>query len=112
MIIVATYENSYLAIPLYTHRGTGLANKSRAAKLEYASVCDTRHAEFENLTENQLLDAKMNKGTTKLNLKTVAYLVAPVTRKYELLVEEQGCLTKQSTDYLVQLLRETMFRGK
>lgn len=111
MIVVATYENSYLAIPLYTHRGTGLDNKSRAAKLEYVSVCDTRHTEFENLTENQLLDAKMNRGTTKLNVKTVAYLVAPVTRKYELLVEEQGCLTKQSTDYLVQLARETMFRG-
>ena len=51
-------------------------------------------------------------GDHKLNVKTVTYPVGFVTGEYRLLVEKQRCLTKESNNYLVQLLRDTSFHDR
>ena len=110
MIIVAVYEGHYLTIPLYTHNDRGLDSKSHGARLEYVSVHDGRHGEnFENLSQHRKLDARMNRGTTLLKRNSVAHLTAPLTRKYGMLVEEQGHLDKRSVDYLVRIWRKCVF---
>ena len=107
MIVVAIYQAHYLTVPLYTHNGTGLSNKSDVAKLEYVSVRDTRHVgEFESLSRHRRLEARMISGTTILHRKSVAHLTAPVMRKYGMLIEEQGQLDKYSVDDFVSLWRE------
>ena len=63
MIIVRVLANHYLTIPLYTHNGTGLSNKTDSDKLEYTSVRDLRHrGEFEALSKNKTLKAEMDPG--------------------------------------------------
>ena len=110
MIVIAVYHGHYLTIPLYTHNGTGLSKKSEAAKLEYVSVQDVRHAGyFENLSRQGRLRAHMDRGTTLLSRDSVAHLTAPVTRKYGMLVEELGQLDDESVDHLVKIWRKTVF---
>ncbi|KAL9127127.1 MAG: hypothetical protein Q9217_003935 [Psora testacea] len=107
MIVVATFENHYLTVPLYTHNGKGLENKSEKARSEYVSIRDDRHGgSFHNLSHHCELEVEMNRGTTVLHRKTIAHLTAPVTRKYDLLVEQQGNLEQGSKRLLIKLWRE------
>ncbi|KAL9098791.1 MAG: hypothetical protein Q9163_005610 [Psora crenata] len=107
MIVVALFENHYLTIPLYTHNGKGLKHKSPNAKLEYVSVRDARHrGDFTTLSHHRELEAGMDRGAIVLDRNTVAHLTAPVTRKYDLLVEHQGHLDSNSRRMLIKLWRE------
>ena len=110
MIVVAVHHGNYLTVPIYTHNGTGLSNKSDAARLEYVSIRDLRHTgEFESLSKHRRLDARMKAGTTLLNRKSVAHLTAPISRKYGMLVEEQGQLDEYSVDDFTRLWRKCTF---
>lgn len=51
MIVIALFYDHYLAIPLYTHRGNGLAHKDN--KWEYASIKD--HRESRCIQEAEML---------------------------------------------------------
>ena len=111
MIVVSIYNTHYMAIPLYTHNGKGLANKSDDAKREYSSVHDgrVRRVGFENLSvDNPVLEAEMYDGTTILSKMTVAHLTAPLQRKFGLYVEEQGILHPNSAERMVQLWRSKL----
>ena len=109
MIVVAVYENHYLTIPLYTHNGRGLDNKCEQAKKEYVSVRDDRHRDnFDSLSRHRKLTAEMKRGSTLLSRKTVAHLTAPVTRRYGLLVEQQGNLDRDSMRRLTKLWYDQM----
>ncbi len=74
MIVVTQYTLNHIAIPLYTHNGTGLQNKSN--KEEYISIYDSRRADYiasAALSAHAPLVAKMNessKGISNLPLPT------------------------------------------
>lgn len=114
MIVVAVYEQHYLALPLYTHNGNGLENRSMNAKLEYASVRDSRWSEmdFVNLSQrNQVLDAKMYPNASVLSHMTVAHLTAPIQRRFGMYVELVGTLTQFSANYMAQTWKAKMNAG-
>ena len=106
MIVVALFYDHYLAIPLYTHGGNGLAHKDN--KWEYASIQDYR--EPRSLREaGILLHTEYLKPDCKHLLpKSVAHIAYPVSRKYTLPVAPQGHLRKDSVIHLVQLFGEYM----
>ena len=111
MIVVSIYKEHYMAIPLYTHNGSGLANRSDEAKREYTSIHDGRvwPGGFENLSkDNPVLEAEMFDGTTLLSKKTVAHLTAPLQRKFGLYVEEQGALDPESAEIMVHLWKSKL----
>ena len=111
MVVVAVYRTHYNAIPLYTHNKSGLENKPEEVKEEYASVHDSRvrRGGFENQSPNNpVLTASMFANTTILHAKTVAHMTAPLQRKFGLYVEEQGRLTKESAQDLVNMYRSKL----
>lgn len=100
MIIVALFYDHYLAIPLYTHGGNGLAHKDN--KWEYASIQD--HREPRSLREAEIvLHTEYLKPDCKHLLpNSVAHIAYPVSRKYTLPVAPQGHLNEESKRKLVQ----------
>lgn len=106
MIVVALFHDHYLAIPLYTHGGNGLARKQN--KWEYASIQDYR--EPRSLQEGGfLLHTEFLKPDCKHLLpKSVAHITYPVSRKYILPVAPQGHLRQDSIDDLVKAFTQYM----
>ena len=106
MIIIALFYDHYLAIPLYTHGGNGLARKDN--KWEYASIEDYR--EPRSLQEARfLLHTEYLKPDCKHLLpNSVAHIAYPVSRKYILPVAPQGRLTEDSKKALVQVFGRYM----
>lgn len=106
MIVIALFYDHYLAIPLYTHGGNGLAHKDN--KWEYASIQDHRaprslqEAKFVLHTEYMKPDCK------HLLPESVAHIAYPVSRKYTLPVAPQGYLRKESKITLVSLFSDYM----
>ena len=110
MIVIALFYDHYLAIPLYTHGGNGLAHKDN--KWEYASIEDYR--EPRSLREaGILLHTEYLKPDCKHLLpKSVAHIAYPVSRKYNLPVAPQGHLRPDSTAYLVKAFSQYMLGEK
>lgn len=110
MIVVALFYDHYLAIPLYTHGGNGLAHKDN--KWEYASIQDYR--EPRSLQEaGTLLHTEYLKPDCKHLLpKSVAHVAYPVSRKYTLPVAPQGHLRGDSVVALVRLFGQYMLGQK
>ena len=106
MIVVALFYDHYLAIPLYTHGGNGLAHKNN--KWEYASIQD--HREPRSLQEaGTLLHTEYLKPDCKHLLpQSVAHVAYPVSRKYSLPVAPQGHLAAESTVCLVKIFGQYM----
>ena len=106
MIVVALFYDHYLAIPLYTHGGNGLARKEN--KWEYASIEDYR--EPRSLQEGGfLLHTEFLKPDCKHLLpKSVAHIAYPVSRKYTLPVAPQGHLRQDSIVDLVKAFAQYM----
>ena len=106
MIVVALFYDHYLAIPLYTHGGNGLARKEN--KWEYASIEDYR--EPRSLQEGGfLLHTEFLKPDCKHLLpKSVAHIAYPVSRKYILPVAPQGHLRQDSIVDLVKAFAQYM----
>ena len=106
MIVVALFHDHYLAIPLYTHGGNGLARKEN--KWEYASIQDYR--EPRSLQEGGfLLHTEFLKPDCKHLLpKSVAHIAYPVSRKYTLPVAPQGHLRQDSIVDLVKAFAQYM----
>ncbi|KAG8532749.1 uncharacterized protein KY384_002627 [Bacidia gigantensis] len=88
MIVVVKHEQHYTAIPLYTHNGTGLSNKSERAKREYVSIRDDRLPDFEGLSKHGVLTAQMRNEAKDLSRLSVAHLTAGVSRTYGTYVEQ------------------------
>ena len=110
MIVVALFHDHYLAIPLYTHGGTGLTRKEN--KWEYASI--QGHRGPKSLHEAQiLLHTEYLKSDCKYILpNSVAHIAYPVSRKYTLPVAPQGYLRQDSKVTLVELFRAYMSGGR
>ena len=103
MIVVALYEDHYVAVPIFTHNGNGLqAKKSRD---EYVSLSD--HRSREPFTQSSkhlpLITESMNVGVDPIHPKATAHLTYPVSRKYDLHVIPEGMLDKMSVRRLIDL---------
>ena len=106
MIVLALYETHYLAIPLYTHNGNGVAHKSKPD--EYISVRDHRSSQdFVNQTANgQLVTREINDGIHPLDPKSLAHVTYPLARKYSLPLIVEGYLKDESTKRLWKLFNK------
>ena len=100
MIVVALFENHYLAIPLYTHNGNGVSRKSRPD--EYISVRDHRSRElFTKQTEHgELITEEINAGIYLFDPNSLAHITHPVARKYNLPLVVEGYLKENSAKRL------------
>lgn len=94
-------RNHYLAIPVYSHKGNGLARKVH--RDEYISVADHRHLEHcvQQSAHAPLVTEYLKDGVEELLPTSVAYASYPVSRKYGLPVQHQGRLDEESTKRLV-----------
>ena len=96
-------RNHYLAIPVYSHKGNGLARKVH--RDEYVSVADHRHLENcqQQSAHAPLVTEFLKDDVDELLPMSVAYASYPVSRKYGLPVAIQGRLDEKSTKRLVAM---------
>ena len=103
MIVVALFETTYVAVPLYTHCGNGLRNVQNP--LEYVSVRDhRREGPFHKLSEwTPLVTGRMYKKSSLILEASTARLTYPVSREYDIEGTRMGWLDADSTVYLTEL---------
>ncbi|KAF6228096.1 hypothetical protein HO133_007824 [Letharia lupina] len=105
MVVVVLGTDTYIALPFYTHAGTGTAYKQ--AKDEYVSVQD--HREPEKCIRQGRVDVVrtlvLKEHVKTLHEFTTAHLGNPVSRKYRLPIAHQGRLTDEDTESLVSLFK-------
>lgn len=103
MIVLATFEDNYIAVPLYTHNGRGLEKKVKPQ--EFVSVRDHRApGSFTPLSVHDPLVTKhLNAGIEPYHVKTAVHITYPVSRKYTLPVVQEGFLEEESVQYLATL---------
>ena len=106
MIVVALFYDHYLAIPLYTHGGNGLAHKDN--KWEYASVEDHRGPGSSREAQYLLRTEYLKPDCKYLLPNSVAHITYPVSRKYALPIAPQGRLRDDSTAELLRLFTQYM----
>ena len=102
-IVIALYQDHYLAVPLFTHNGKGLLKKLKPD--EFISVRDHRSkGEFQTLSKHAaLVTEQLNAGVDPLHLKSTAHITYPIARKYDLPVVHEGHLKPSSTNKLIEL---------
>ena len=102
-IIIALYQDHYLAVPLFTHNGNGLLHKVKPE--EFISVRDHRHhGNFKTQSKHGVLATEhLNAGVKPLHEKSTAHITYPISRKYDLPVVHEGHLATEATHHLVKL---------
>lgn len=93
----------YVAIPLFTHNGTGLKNKRDPN--EYISIFDHRSGKAGMPLSNHgaLRTEYLDPDIRPYDPLSTAHLTYPCPRKYSLMVAYEGNLDRHSTDLLVSL---------
>lgn len=109
MIVLAMFEDHYLAIPLFTHNGNGLAYKSRPD--EFIGIKDHRARAEEGLLQQQsrhepLVTEAINSGIHLFDVKSTAHVTYALSRKYDLPVILEGQLTRSSINRLIRLFNQ------
>ncbi len=95
----------YYAIPVYSHKGNGLAKK--LFKDEYVSVADGRYPDnVVQQSAHRPITALLKSGVDELLPMSAAYASYAVPRKYGLPVAYQGRLDEESTKRLVCMFHE------
>ena len=95
----------YYAIPVYSHKGNGLAKKHY--KEEYMSVADGRYPDHVvQQSAHRPITAVLKNGVDELLPMSAAYASYAVPRKYGLPVAHQGRLDDESTKRLVSMYHE------
>ena len=103
MIVIACYENHFVAIPMYTHNGVGLRYKKKPE--EYISVKDHRSGEnFRPLSKYGTLVTKyLSPAVMLYDPATTAHITYPVSRAYNIDCTPEGELDAESTKNLIRL---------
>ena len=106
MIVLATFQDNYIALPLYTHNGRGLEGKVKPE--EFVSVRDHRiPGSFTPLSMHEpLVTDQLNAGIELFHVKSALHITYPVSRKYSLPVVYEGRLRKQSVLQLASLFAD------
>ncbi|KAL9603825.1 MAG: hypothetical protein Q9219_000934 [cf. Caloplaca sp. 3 TL-2023] len=105
MIVLSLFEDHYLAIPLFTHNGKGLQNKSKPA--EFVSVQDHRNKKEVpwQSSHRPLMTEQINEGIDLFDEKSTAHITYGLPRKYDLPVIKEGRLLKKSVNRLIALYK-------
>lgn len=105
-IVIALYQDHYLAVPLYTHNGNGLLKKQSPE--EFVSVRDHRNVgAFQKLSKHApLMTEHLNAGINPYHEKSTAHITYPIARKYDLSVVHEGHLQADSIKNLLDLFNE------
>ena len=105
-IVIALYQDHYLAVPLYTHNGTGLLKKLKPD--EFVSVCDHRKkGKFQKLSKHlPLMTEHLNGDINPYHEKSTAHITYPISRRYDLPVVHEGHLDAPSIQHLINLFNE------
>ena len=106
MIVVATYSRHYVAIPLFTYSGNGLAHKEDPG--EYASIEDHRAPSSSRHAPYLLSTGELKSGVPFFSPNCNAHLAYPVSRLYKLPVRHLGRLGSEDTKLLVTLFNRMM----
>ncbi len=103
MIVLALFEDHYLAIPLFTHNGNGLAYKANPD--EFVSIHDHRRpgASVKQSNHAPLRTEVLNEGIQFFDVKSTAHVTYALSRRYDLPIVFEGFLSKPSTNRLVDL---------
>jgi hypothetical protein len=116
-VVIACFEYHFLALPIYTHSGTGLSKKTN--REEFISVRDAdagpniKPAESSyNVLISQRTEALRNDpGSSKWNImsnETSVWLTHPVCHKYRSTCSIIGALQEKSTRYLLKVYIDLM----
>lgn len=108
MIVLATFQDNYIAVPIYTHNGRGLEGKTKPE--EFVSVRDHRaRGPFTQLSVHRpLVTEHLNEGIEPFHVKAAVHITYPVSRKYTLPVVQEGRLKKESVELLASLFSDHM----
>ena len=103
LIIVALYEENYIALPLYSHEGKGLDNKRN--KDEHVSIKDHRSSDkfVAQSRYKPLQTGFLEQGITTYLPNTTAHLTYPISRRYDHSCVIEGNLARTSSEYLLKL---------
>ncbi|KAL8940759.1 MAG: hypothetical protein Q9216_002639 [Gyalolechia sp. 2 TL-2023] len=103
MIVLKLFEDHYTAIPLFTHNGKGLVNKS--APEEFVSIKDHRSTDdTPRLSVHKpLRTANINNGIELFSVKSTAHITYALPRKYDIPIVKEGDLLKASLNNLIYL---------
>lgn len=101
-IVVACYEESFVAVPLYTFNGSGLDRKVEQAKDQYVSIHDHRSMfPGPQLSKHQpLLTQSLDPEVNRYIGTTVCHITGVHSRWYSSRVVKEGYLTEESVDRL------------
>ncbi|KAL8956084.1 MAG: hypothetical protein Q9193_006288 [Seirophora villosa] len=103
MIVLAMYEDHYLAVPLFTHNGNGLQYKTRPR--EFVSIRDHRAKEHPPAQNDHppLETEFIHKGIERFDPLSAAHVTYVLPRRYELSVVMEGRLKVGSLNTLIDL---------
>ena len=103
LIIVACYDDHFIALPLFTNSGNGLGKKR--AKDEWVSLRDHRsQGAFEKLSiHDPIVTKELYDRVPLYRTNTVCHLAYPVARKFDHPATMEGRLDERSTKHLVEL---------
>ena len=108
IIVKANFDNQYLALPLYSHEGKGVANKN---KEEYMAVVDHRSKKTECANAGPpLLTNWMVEDVEDLLPTTVCHISSPFPRKFSVPCFVEGELARDATEKLVKAFKAFMAR--
>jgi hypothetical protein len=103
MIIVTQYYDHYVALPVFTHHGTGVKNKQNP--YEYITLYDDRR---ENPARPKTVNGTLTTGVVDPGVyifrrRSVVHLTAPVYKNFYHPVVREGELTAESTAHMLTL---------
>ncbi|KAK0514933.1 hypothetical protein JMJ35_002312 [Cladonia borealis] len=108
-IVVALFDDHYLAVPLYSYKGDGLIEKKAD---EYISIQDHRAETIKPQSRHGLLyTGNLETHVDHYEPMTSAHFAYPVSRKYKLPVVYEGELRADSTKLLLRLYGASMLGG-
>jgi nitrite reductase/ring-hydroxylating ferredoxin subunit len=108
-IVVALFDDHYMAVPVYSYNGNGLARKHAD---EYVSVQDHRIEFTTPQTRHGVLyTSELEAHVDPYEPMSAAHFAFAVPRKYRLPVVYEGKLKAESTKHLLGLFSTFMARG-
>ncbi|KAL2044816.1 hypothetical protein N7G274_002591 [Stereocaulon virgatum] len=108
-IVVALFDDHYMAVPIYSYNGNGLARKHAD---EYVSVQDHRTKSTTPQSRHGVLyTSELEKHVAHYEPMSAAHFAFAVPRKYRLPVIYEGKLKAESTKHLLGLFSTFMARG-
>lgn len=104
LIVIATHQDHFNAIPLYTHNGRGLSRKSNPD--EYISIRDHRQTKsFTALSVHlPLVTGHLNSDIFLFDPLTTAHIPYMISMGYVSPVVHEGSLESESTKRLLKLI--------